>query len=43
VMIAQAHTKFADGKLTDETTGQMLGALGSGWYCRSARSGPRQA
>ena len=25
----QAHTKFADGKLTDETTGKMLGDLGA--------------
>lgn len=29
VMIAQAHTKFADGKLTDETTGKMLADLGA--------------
>ena len=28
-MIGQAHTKFADGKLTDETTGKMLGDLGA--------------
>ena len=29
VMIGQAHTKFAEGKLTDETTGKMLGDLGA--------------
>ena len=29
VMIGQAHTKFTDGKLTDETTGKMLGDLGA--------------
>ena len=29
VMIAQAHTKFADGKLTDEATGKMLADLGA--------------
>ncbi|MBX9943856.1 MAG: NAD(P)H-dependent oxidoreductase [Reyranella sp.] len=29
VMIAQAHTKVADGKLTDEATGKLLADLGA--------------
>jgi chromate reductase len=29
VMIAQAQTKFVDGKLTDEATGKMLEAMGA--------------
>lgn len=29
VMIAQAQNKFADGKLTDEATGKLLGDLGA--------------
>jgi chromate reductase len=29
VMIGAAQTRFADGKLTDEATGKLLGELGA--------------
>lgn len=40
VMIGQAQNKFADGKLTDETTGKLLGDLGAALAlaCRQARA-----
>ena len=40
VMIAQAQNKFADGKLTDEATGKLLGDLGAAlaFACRQARA-----
>ena len=40
VMIAQAQNKFADGKLTDETTGKLLGDLGAALAlaCRQAKA-----
>ena len=40
VMIAQAQNKFADGKLTDEMTGKLLGDLGAALAlaCRQAKA-----
>ena len=40
VMIAQAQNKFADGKLTDEMTGKLLGDLGTALAlaCRQAKA-----